>query len=55
MGDLQTQEKPTQPIASDSMSASIEGYELPAGKYAWNLGCCQWVICICSTASSPWR
>ena len=28
---------PTQPMASDSMSAKILGYEFPAGKYAWNL------------------
>ena len=32
-----TQENPTQPMASESMSARIDGYELPAGKYAWNL------------------
>ena len=24
-------------MASESMSARIDGYELPAGKYAWNL------------------
>jgi len=40
-----THENPTQPMASESISASIDGYELPAGKYAWNLGCCQCVIC----------
>ena len=27
-----THENPIQPIASDSMSASIAGYELPVGK-----------------------
>ena len=27
-------EKPTQPIASPSMSPRMDGYELPAGKYA---------------------
>ena len=32
-----TQENPTHPMASESMSARIDGYELPAGKYAWNL------------------
>ena len=37
------QEKPTQPMASPSMSPRIDGYELPAGKYAWNCGCCQCV------------
>ena len=42
--NLLTHENPTHPIASDSMSASIDGYELPAGKYAWNCGCCQCVI-----------
>lgn len=31
---LLTQENPMQPIASESMSPRIEGYELPAGKYA---------------------
>lgn len=27
------------------MSPSIEGYDWAVGKYAWNLGECQWVIC----------
>lgn len=40
-----THENPIQPIASDNISPRIDGKEFPAGKYAWNLGCCQWVIC----------
>lgn len=34
-----------QPMASDSMSPMMEAYEFPDGKYAWNRGCCQCVIC----------
>lgn len=30
-------------MAPLSMSATIAGYELAVGKYAWNLGLCQWV------------
>lgn len=33
-----------QPIASANISPRIDGKEFPAGKYAWNRGCCQWVI-----------
>lgn len=28
-----------------SMSATIAGYDWAVGKYAWNFGLCQWVIC----------
>jgi len=42
---LAAHENPMQPIASDNKSPRIEGNELPDGKYAWNRGCCQWVIC----------
>ena len=36
-----THENPITPRAFESMSANSDGYEFPAGKYAWNLGCCQ--------------
>lgn len=41
-----TQENPMQAIAPLRMSATIAGYELAVGKYAWNLGECQWVTCV---------
>lgn len=40
---LHTHENPMHPIPSPSISPNIDGNELPAGKYAWNLGCCQCV------------
>ena len=40
---LAAHEKPTTPKPLDNMSARIDGYALPAGKYAWNFGCCQCV------------
>jgi len=32
------------PIAAVINSARTDSTELLAGKYAWKLGCCQWVI-----------
>ena len=40
-----THENPMQAIPDDNMSATMAGYELAVGKYAWNCGLCQWVTC----------
>lgn len=40
---LFTQWKPITPNAAESISPTIDGYELPVGKNAWKRGDCQWV------------